>query len=110
MEIQMKNVPYIGIVMLFAILSGCASLNGGVPFRYVPSLPTIEQSSYRIGLEKLTDGRPQEDRDSTESIPAVDEKMTSKLLEDMRSSQMFRGVDLPASKTKDAFIMKGEIM
>lgn len=97
------------IIFVGTLLVGCANLNGAVPFRYVPSLPTIEQSPYRLGMQKLTDVRPTEDREATEAIPDVDEKVSAKLLEDLRASRMFADVDFPASKAKDDLILKGEV-
>lgn len=94
---------------LALLLQGCATLVGTVPFKYVPSLATGEPFSLRLGMEKLADKRPDGDRSATESIPDVDEKVTAKLLEDFRSSQMFASVDFPLQSDKDDLVLKGEI-
>ena len=91
------------------LMSGCSTLNGSVPFRYVPSLSTMPQNDAAIGMDKFVDSRPADDREVTKAIPDVDEKVTSKVLEDFRSSGMFARVDFPARADKDAFIVKGEI-
>jgi hypothetical protein len=98
-----------GIFSIGALFQGCATLNGTVPFKYVPSLPTGEPISLRVGMEKLTDVRSKDDRQATESIADVDEKITAKLLEDFRSSQIFTTIDFPVQKEKDAIVIKGEI-
>lgn len=91
------------------LFQGCATLNGTVPFKYVPSLPSREPINLRLGMEKLVDIRPEDDRSATESIADVDEKVTAKLLEDFRSSQIFATIGFPAQREKDDLIMKGEI-
>lgn len=91
------------------LLQGCATLNGSVPFKYVPSLATGEPSNLRVGMEKFVDKRPDDDRSATESINDVDEKVTAKLLEDFRSSQIFTAIDLPVQRENDDLIMQGEI-
>ncbi len=102
------RLPTIAVSMAL-LLQGCATLVGTVPFKYVPSLATGEPFSLRMGMEKLVDQRPDGDRSATESIPDVDEKVTAKLLEDLRSSQMFTAVDFPTQGDKDELILKGEI-
>ena len=101
--------PLALVVSLALLLQGCATLVGTVPFKYVPSLASGEPVSLRLGMEKLVDKRPDGDRSATESIPDVDEKVTAKLLEDFRSSQMFTMVDFPIQGDKDDLILKGEI-
>jgi hypothetical protein len=96
-------------VCCLLLMSGCSTLNGSVPFRYVPSLSTMQQNDAAIGMDKFVDSRPADDREVTKAIPDIDEKVTSKVLEDFRSSGMFARVDFPARGDKDAFIVKGEI-
>ena len=97
------------LLSLALLLQGCATLVGSVPFKYVPSLAGGEPLNVRLGMEKLVDKRPDGDRSATESITDVDEKVTAKLLEDFRSSQMFAAVDFPIQSDKDDLILKGEI-
>ena len=96
--------------ILFLILDfWMCTVNGSVPFHYVPSLNTGKQSTATLGVEKFIDNRPADDKDTTKSISDVDEKITSKTLEDFRSSQMFSAINFPASHEKDDLIIKGEI-
>ncbi len=97
------------VLSLALLLQGCATLVGSVPFKYVPSLAGGEPLNVRLGMEKLVDKRPDEDRSATESITDVDEKVTAKILEDFRSSQMFAAVDFPIQGDKDDLVLKGEI-
>jgi hypothetical protein len=62
-----------------------------------------------LGMEKLVDKRPSDDRSATESISDVDEKVTSTLLTDFRNSQIFASTDFPPRPERDNIIMKGEI-
>jgi len=99
-------------LLLFCLLffvSGCSTLNGSVPFHYVPSLSTMPQNTAKLGMEKFVDSRPSDDKLATKNIPDVDEKVTSKLLEDFRSSRMFSDIDFPPLRNKDGLILKGEI-
>lgn len=99
-------------VLVFCLLFfvvGCTTLNGSVPFQYVPSLSTMEQRNINVGMEKFIDSRPAEDKLATDNIPDVDEKVTVKLLEDFRTSKMFSSVDFPVSRDKDSLILNGEI-
>lgn len=90
-------------------LTGCATLNGSVPFKYVPTLASGEPIPQRIGMEKLTDTRPADDKSATSDLPDVDEKVTSKLLEDFRASQLFERIDFPARAGDDGLLMQGQI-
>ena len=91
------------------LVSGCSTLNGSVPFRYVPSLSTMQQNDAVIGMEKFADSRPADDKEVTKAIPDIDEKVTSKVLEDFRSTGMFARVDFPPRRDKDDLVIKGEI-
>jgi len=91
------------------LVSGCTTLNGSEPFRYVPSLNTMQQNNAFLGMEKFVDSRPVDDKEVTKSIPDIDEKVTAKVLDDFRSSRMFAVLDFPASSDKDDLIVKGEI-
>jgi len=109
MENHWKLSVILIVFFVFLLLQGCATLNSSVPFKYIPSLPTTETIDLRLGMEKLVDIRPEKDRSATKSIADVDEKVTAKLLEDFRSSQIFTTVDYPIQKEKDDLILKGEI-
>jgi len=95
--------------MLFVIvtiaLSGCASLNGDVPFRYQPSLiSSAKKIDKTAGLNMLVDKRPGSDIAYTESIKDISEKVTSKLLEDFDKSKLFKEIHYPAQPGDDIVI------
>jgi len=91
-------------------LTGCSiTLNSNVPFAYQPSLPVADTTAYRLGVEKLQDRRPPEDRETTEDIRDVDEKVTVKLMEDLRGSNLFAGVTFPPKAERDDLILSGEV-
>lgn len=92
------------------MITGCAvTLNSSVPFHYVPSLTASEPNAYRLGVDKLRDQRPDEDRETTEHISDVDEKITSKLIDDLQKSNLFARVSYPPRKDSDDFALQGEI-
>ena len=74
---------------LLLIASGCSTLNGSVPFRYVPSLSTTPRTGAHLGMEKFVDHRPDSDREATACIRDIDEKITAKVLEDLQFSKIF---------------------
>lgn len=109
----------IGLIFVLFVLFLCVLIQGcaitlhrsftNMPFDYVPSPPSNETISARIGMEKLIDKRPKSDRSATKRIVDIDEKVTAKLLEDFRSSKVFLDVDYPVQNEKDVLIMRGEI-
>jgi hypothetical protein len=80
-----------------------------VPFKYVPSLASGETINLRAGLQTLADERPEDDRSATESIADVPDKVTAKLIEDFRASQVFATLDFPIQQDKDDLILQGAI-
>lgn len=101
----------ISLILCFSVLflSGCASLNGDVPFRYQPSLLSTNQKINKTAaLNLLTDLRPQGDKAYTESIKDISEKVTSKLLEDFEKSKIFKDIHFSIT-TQDDFIINGTI-
>ncbi|PIP20689.1 MAG: hypothetical protein COX40_03565 [Candidatus Omnitrophica bacterium CG23_combo_of_CG06-09_8_20_14_all_40_11] len=103
------------IVLLFIlgfsiiVLSGCASLNGDVPFRYQPSLISYNKKIDKtVGLNMLVDKRPDGDKAYTESIKDVSEKITAKLLEDFDKSKIFKEIHYP-SQAEDDIVINGTI-
>jgi hypothetical protein len=91
------------------LISGCSTLNGSVPFRYVSSLNTIPRTDAVLGMEKFVDRRPDGDREVTDGIPDIDEKITQKVLDDLHSSRIFADIEIPIRKEADDLILKGEI-
>ena len=69
----------------------------------------MHQNSAVLGMEKFVDRRPVEDQEATKSIPDIDEKVTAKILDDLKSSRMFADIHFPARSDKDDLIFKGEI-
>ena len=89
---------------------GCSvTLNSNVPFLYQPSLPVADATAYRLGVNKLEDKRSAEDRETTEEIRDLDEKVTVKLLEDLRGSNLFASVKFPPKSDRDEMVLRGEI-
>ena len=101
-----KILGYLGMVCVSAaFLSGCASLNGDVPFRYQPSLiSSVKKVDKTVGLNMLSDKRPEADLAYTKSIKDISEKVTSKLLEDFEKSKMFKEIHFPAQAGDDIII------
>jgi hypothetical protein len=62
-----------------------------------------------LGMEKFVDSRPPDDRETTKSIPDIDEKITIKVLEDLQTSRIFADIEIPARREADDLILKGEI-
>lgn len=96
-------------LLTLMLVTGCSTLNGSVPFRYVPSLNSIPRTDAVLGMEKFVDSRPLDDREVTESIPDIDEKITIKVLEDLRTSRIFADIEIPARRESDDLVLKGEI-
>ena len=95
------------ILILFS--TGCASLNGNVPFQYQPSLlASSETINKDAGMNLLIDQRPEGDKSYTKSIKDIPEKVTSKLIEDFEKSRLFKDIHF-SSKTGDALIIEGTV-
>jgi hypothetical protein len=105
-----KRIGFIaGIVGMSLLVQGCATLNGNVPFHYTPSLSQGDPIDLNVGIKKFVDNRPQADKDATKSIPDIDEKVTAKIIEDFRSSQLFTKLSYPARVENDDIVLSGEI-
>ena len=103
-----KKWIYLFMLSLF-ILSGCASLNGNVPFQYQPSLTSANKKINKIvGLNLLVDKRPKEDISNTESIKDLPDKITSKLLEDFQKSEIFAKIHYN-TEAEDEIVINGSI-
>jgi len=105
----MKSKLLICSLLALMLISGCSTLNGSVPFRYVPSLNTIPRTDAVLGMEKFVDRRPAGDQEVTDCIPDIDEKITLKVLDDLHSSRIFADIAIPARKEANDLILKGEI-
>jgi hypothetical protein len=100
---------FILIVTFLFLVSGCASLNGSVPFRYQPSLvSTTKKIDKTVGLNMLLDKRPEGDIAYTKSIKDIPEKVTSKLLEDFEKSKLFKEIHFPP-QAGDDIVVNGTI-
>lgn len=105
-----QSITTLTLFLIGVGLSGCSiTLNSNVPFLYQPSLPVADATSYRLGVEKFQDKRPVEDRETTEEIRDLDEKVTVKLLEDLRGSNLFASVKFPPKTDRDEMVLRGEI-
>jgi len=97
------------LVLLCFGLYGCASLNSSVPFRYQPSLIASNKTIDKVvGLNLLSDKRPEIDVSYTKSIKDISEKVTAKLLEDFDKSKLFKEIHFPA-RTTDDIVISGTI-
>lgn len=95
--------------IILSVLTGCASLNSNTPFRYQPSLISQSSSIDKIaGIKILLDKRPKEDIAYTKNITDVCEKVTAKLLEDFKTSGIFKEIHYPA-KSGDEVVIGGSI-
>lgn len=106
-----RKIGYLLVLLgiCIIVLSGCASLNGDVPFRYQPSLASYNRKIDKtVGLNMFVDKRPDADKAYTESIKDVSEKVTSKLLEDFDKSKIFKEIHYP-SQTGDDIVINGAI-
>ena len=103
---MIRKIGYIFVLGIFVIvLSGCASLNGNVPFRYQPSLlSSTKKIDKVVGLNMLIDKRPEIDAAYTKTISDVSEKITSKLLEDFNTSKIFKEIHYPPQQGDDIVI------
>lgn len=109
MSDNLRNTTVVAVLVLVISAAGCATLKGSSPFRYVPSLAVAEPVDWTVGVQKLEDKRPDDDRSATHSIPDIDDKVTAKVIEDLRVSRVFRAVEFPSKSEKNDVIVKGEI-
>ncbi|MDD5492981.1 MAG: hypothetical protein PHV60_09950 [bacterium] len=97
------------ILLSILLLSGCASLNGNVPFQYQPSLTASDNKIDKTaGMVMLKDNRPKDDVDNTKSIKDLPEKVTAKLLEDFKDSEIFTEIH-NRKKAEDDLVISGTI-
>ena len=97
----MNRARLLFLSLLLATQAACASLNGEVPFRYTPSLPTAQPVPLTAGMAIFEDQRPEDQRKKMKSIADVDEKVTAKFLDDVRTSGVFTQVNFPPTGQED---------
>ena len=104
----MRNrlIALVVLVCFLAVFSGCTSLKGNVPFQYQPSLISSTKKIDKIvGFNIVKDGRSEKDIKSMEkTIKDVPNKVTYKIMEDFKSSNIFREVNFPTRDTDDIVI------
>jgi hypothetical protein len=106
---------YIGLLMLIGglVAQGCATFQGIGSSANGPTLSNAQPGHLRLGMDLFVDARPEDERSvidrSTVRITVPSEEVTTKFLDDLRSSQMLTSVDFPVQSTEDHLIMKGEI-
>lgn len=104
----------IGVVLTLLVsvcfLTSCTTLKGNVPFGYQPSLITVSKKiDKNVGFEVFSDLRPANEIKATERpIQDITNKITYKVIEDFRSSNIFDEINFPTNETDD-LIIKGEI-
>ena len=109
MKRSWKRTILLLVFLVGVCIHGCASLDNSIPFTHAV-VPHNEQPSLLVlGLDTLVDSRPEGDKKATENISNIEELITTRLAEDLRSSRLFTSVDFPSDKEKDTLIMKGEI-
>ena len=103
-----------GVVLVLFIsacfLTSCTTLKGNVPFGYQPSLVSVSKKIDKsVGFEVLEDKRPVNEIRATEKpIQDITNKVTYKIIEDFKTSVIFKEINFPAKDTDD-LIIKGEI-
>ncbi len=103
---MLKRLNLLLILGVVFFASGCTSLKGNVPFQYQPSLISKTKSIDKsVGFNILEDNRPKADVKSTKkTIKDVPNKVTYKLMEDFKASEIFREVNYPPSASDDIII------
>ncbi|OGX08710.1 MAG: hypothetical protein A2Z88_01815 [Omnitrophica WOR_2 bacterium GWA2_47_8] len=107
---QPTRVRVLLVVLAVAALSGCTTLKGNVPFQYQPSLVSSDKKiSRNVGFNIVKDARSEGEIKSTErTIKDVANKVTYKMMEDFKSSNIFQEVNFPP-KDSDDIIVNGTI-
>jgi hypothetical protein len=104
-----RRALIVGACML--ALQACLPLDQHAVFDYSPhAAPPVTVVRARLGVSSFHDLRPDEDRESTESLGSIEEMIAVKVAEDLGSSGLFAGVDYPAKLERDTFLLKGEIL
>ncbi len=96
------GLPLLGIVLGAA---GCLHLNPIAPFQYAPApIPDKGSIPVSVGFHRLLDERPPGDRVQTRCIEDLPEKVTDKLVADLRVLHIFQAVHFPATAQDDVII------
>src|SRR3989338_4549797 len=105
-----KLMAFIILTICLIAVSGCTSLKGNVPFQYQPSLiSSSKKINKTIGFNIIEDRRSSKDIKSMEkTIQDVPNKVTYKMMDDFKSSNMFTEVNFPP-KDSDDIIINGEL-
>ena len=110
---SVARVPLEVCVLCLALMvlmsSGCASLKADVPFAYTPSLRVGQSIEGKAVFQQIQDVRSKRHRRSTREIPDCADKLTSKLVEDFRSTRLFNDVDYSPTPTEADFIITGRL-
>lgn len=104
------SLKLISILLLLCFVgssSGCVSLKGNTAYEYVPGLPkgTVPVS---VSFEEFADMRPEKDTKQTKNIEPVAAKVTRKVYDDFRQSELFEKV-LSGSDANADLLVKGRI-
>src|SRR3990172_1266719 len=91
-----KTAQICGVGVILMLTSGCAiGLKGSVPFQYTPTLPTGEPLRVHAAIQRVVVDIPPGDSRTTSGVGDISEKLTVKLLEDFRTSQVFEKLSFP---------------
>ena len=104
-EKLMKSVALFLASAVF--LTGCARLKGNTVYEYVPSLPggTI---AVKAQMTEFQDLRPEWDRKQTRDVEPVATKLTRKIYDDFKGSEVFTSIFTGKDASPDV-IIKGRI-
>lgn len=110
---NVARVPLEACLLCLALMlltsSGCSSLKADVPFAYTPSLRMGQAIEGKAVFLQIQDVRPKKDRRSTREIPDCADKLTSKLVEDFRSTRLFSDLEYSPSRIEADFIITGRL-
>ncbi len=95
------------LVMIAHLFSGCIRLKGNTVYEYVPDLPkgTVPVT---VTVETFEDLRPESDRKKTKDIEPVAQKITRKVYDDFKDSQLFEKI-LSGSDASSDLVVKGRV-
>jgi hypothetical protein len=111
--VRVPKVPFQLFLFILTLMllstSGCASLKADIPFAYTPSLRMGETIEGKAVFQQIEDLRSKKHRRSTREIPDCADKLTSKLVEDFRSTRLFGDVDYSPNPAEADFIITGRL-
>lgn len=106
-----KSLGYMKVLAVFltctVMMSGCIRLKGNTVFEYVPNLPK-GQVPVKVTVEEFEDLRAEADKKRTRDIEPVARKVSRKIYEDFKDSELFEKIFSGENEAAD-IIVKGRI-